>query len=307
MNFPADHEERLARARLSLDGLAIGDAFGEMLSYNFTSARARVERGLMAGPWFHTDDTEMALSIYEVLRNHGRIEPNELALRFAERFRVDPDRGYGMMARVVLRAIGAGEGWRQAAASAFHGMGSLGNGGAMRAAPVGAYFAEDADLTLRAEAVLSASITHAHREGKAGAVAIAVAAAMAWRLRGRSKEEAAATLLRAVCDLTPEGETRVGIAKAQRIPFSTSLEAAARVLGNGSLVTAPDTVPYAVWCAARHLDDYKEALVSTVSGGGDCDTNCAIVGGIVSLFAGRRSIPLDWQEARERYDFEKTR
>jgi ADP-ribosylglycohydrolase len=125
----------------------------------------------------------------------------------------------------------------------------------MRAAPVGAYFAEDADLTLRAEAVLSASITHAHREGKAGAVAIAVAAAMAWRLRGRSKEEAAATLLRAVCDLTPEGETRVGIAKAQRIPFSTSLEAAARVLGNGFRLRTPSPtlsgVRHGTWTIIR--------------------------------------------------------
>src|ERR1700760_2163872 len=92
---PADHAERLSRAFLSLEGLAIGDALGEMLAYDHASARARVERGLMAGPWFHTDDTEMALSLYEVLAAHGRVVPEELALRFAERFRRDPDRGYG--------------------------------------------------------------------------------------------------------------------------------------------------------------------------------------------------------------------
>ncbi|MGD7652056.1 MAG: ADP-ribosylglycohydrolase family protein, partial [Verrucomicrobiales bacterium] len=33
--------------------------------------------------------------------------------------------------------------------------------------------------------------------------------------------------------------------------------------------------------------------------GGDCDTNCAIVGGIVSAFSGASGIPADWLAARE--------
>jgi len=91
ISLPENHLERLERALLSLEGLAIGDAFGEMLAYNCAAARERVERGLSAGPWFHTDDTEMALSIFETLRTHGRIDADELALRFAERFRQDPE------------------------------------------------------------------------------------------------------------------------------------------------------------------------------------------------------------------------
>src|SRR4030095_13763946 len=91
MKLPENHAERLAPEQLSLEGLAIGDAFGEMLAYNCAAARQRVERGLMGGPWFHTDDTEMALAIFEVLQSHGRIDPNELALRFAERFRKEPE------------------------------------------------------------------------------------------------------------------------------------------------------------------------------------------------------------------------
>lgn len=305
MKLPDNHFDRLERARLSLEGLAIGDAFGEMLAYNCASARQRVERGLMGGPWFHTDDTEMALAIFEVLQSRGRIDPNELAMRFAERFRKEPERGYGTMARVILRAILSGKDWQQAAASAFSGTGSMGNGGAMRVAPLGAYFADDLDTSLRGEAVLSAAVTHAHAEGKAGAIAIAVAAAVAWQLRDRPKEEAAAEMLQEVYDRTPDGETRIGIARALKLPFFTAPQIAARILGNGSAVTAPDTVPFCVWSAAKHLDDYKEALVSTVSGDGDCDTNCAIVGGIVALYVGRDSIPADWRDARERFDFEK--
>ena len=305
MKLPDNHDERLERARLSLEGLAIGDAFGEMLAYNCAAARQRVERGLMGGPWFHTDDTEMALGIYEVLRSHGRIDPHELALRFAERFRKEPERGYGTMARVILRKILSGEDWRHVAAAAFGGTGSMGNGGAMRVAPLGAYFADELDSGLRGEAVLSAAVTHAHPEGKAGAIAIAVAAALAWQLRDRPKGEAAAEMLQGVYDRTPDGETRIGIARALKLPFFTAPQIAARVLGNGSAVTAPDTVPFCVWSAAKHLDDYKEALVSTVIADGDCDTNCAIVGGIVALYGGLDSIPADWRDARERFEFEK--
>src|ERR1700761_4819292 len=127
MNLPANHAERMERARLSLDALAIGDAFGEMLSYQCETAEARIRLGLPAGPWFHTDDTEMALSIYEVLEKHGTIVPDELATRFAERFRKEPERGYGGMARVILREILHGENWQRISAAAFAGMGSMGN------------------------------------------------------------------------------------------------------------------------------------------------------------------------------------
>jgi ADP-ribosylglycohydrolase len=51
--------------------------------------------------------------------------------------------------------------------------------------------------------------------------------------------------------------------------------------------------------AAHHLDRFVDALGKTVSAGGDCDTNAAIVCGIVSLSAGRESIPVEWLEARE--------
>jgi ADP-ribosylglycohydrolase len=295
----------MEQMRWSLEGLAIGDALGEMLAYNHANARERVDQGLMAGPWFHTDDTEMALSIYEVLARSGSIDPDELAIRFSERFRRDPDRGYGSMARMILRQILAGESWRTAAQSAFSGLGSMGNGGAMRVAPLGAYFADEPDSTLRAEATLSAMVTHAHPEGKAGAIAVAAATAAAWRSRNESKDSAAKTLFQSALDLTPEGETRIGIRRAMGCPFSTSPQNAARLLGNGSQVTAPDTVPYVIWSAAKHLNDYREAIISTVLGDGDCDTNCAMVGGIVVLFAGVDSIPADWREARERFDFER--
>jgi len=301
---PSDHSSRMERALLSLEGLAIGDALGEMLSYRFEDAQRRIAEGrLVGGPWFHTDDTEMALSIVEVLRLYGFINQDALARRFSWRYQRDPDRGYGSMTRKQLYALQTGADWRATAATAFGGQGSMGNGGAMRAAPVGAYFADDFGRAA-GESKDSCAVTHTHPEGVAGAIAVAVAAAAAWQSRDTPRTGRSRDFFDAVLSHTPVSKVREQIEKAAALPEALSLQDAARVLGNGSLVTAQDTVPFALWCAARNLDSYANALSTAIAGGGDCDTNAAIVGGIVSLATGRESIPADWQNARERFPFD---
>jgi ADP-ribosylglycohydrolase len=74
---------------------------------------------------------------------------------------------------------------------------------------------------------------------------------------------------------------------------------AAATLGNGERVSCQDTVPFCLWSAARHLEDYEEAIWATVSALGDRDTTCAIVGGIVVMYSGVEAIPSDWRAARE--------
>jgi ADP-ribosylglycohydrolase len=140
-------------------------------------------------------------------------------------------------------------------------------------------------------------VTHAHAEGIAGAVAVAIAAAWAWR-HGHGLEPAGTMLMR-VLEFTPPSETRQGIEKAYTLPATLPAANAAARLGNGSRVIAPDTVPFALWCAARHLDAYDQAIWSAISVGGDIDTNCAIVGGIVAHSVGRDGIPTEWLQARE--------
>jgi ADP-ribosylglycohydrolase len=82
---------------------------------------------------------------------------------------------------------------------------------------------------------------------------------------------------------------------APGVPVATAVG----VLGNGSQVSAQDTVPFVLWCAAQQLGDYEEALWLTVSGLGDRDTTCAMVGGIVACCAGAEAIPAAWRTARE--------
>ena len=174
----------------------------------------------------------------------------------------------------------------------------MGNGAAMRVAPLGAYFADDLQRTV-CEAELSAEVTHAHPDGIAGAIAVAVAAAVAAQTRERSPDEVREQLWTAVLDLTPSGPTREGIENALRLPPDSHVDSAVARLGVGYKVISSDTVPYCIWSAARWLEDYEEALWGTVAGLGDRDTTCAIVGGIVAAYRGRSAIPDRWRMERE--------
>src|SRR5262249_38160806 len=127
--------ERLRRARIALDGLSVGDAFGERF---FGPDAAFIgSRRLPKAPWRWTDDTAMALSILEILTRHGRIDKDQLALAFARRWSQEPMRGYGSGAYRILEAIHHGAPWWSVSRNAFGREGSKGNGGAMRVAPLG--------------------------------------------------------------------------------------------------------------------------------------------------------------------------
>lgn len=296
--LPEDHDARVRRALLSLDGLSIGDGFGDTFFTSSEIIEQRLEhREPPPAPWLVTDDTKMALSIVRCLKRYGRIEQDALARDFAQEYARDPDRGYGGMARRILWSIGQGMSWKESSRRAFDGQGSCGNGGAMRSAPIGAYFADDYERVLY-EAKLSAEVTHAHPDGQTGAAAVALAAA--WMVQqGQNVDKPSPALIEFVLERLHQTETYYRLKKALEIPLELSPQTAASVLGNGSQVIASDTVPFCLWCAARHVGDYLGALWTTVSGLGDRDTTCAIVGAIVALSAGSEGIPKAWLQMRE--------
>lgn len=293
-------DERRAAALDALEGLSVGDAFGERFFVPFGEVSPRVagaiaERRLPPAPWAWTDDTAMAVSVVEVLVAHGAVDQDALAAGFARRY--DESRNYGPAMHRLLAEVAAGRSWRDAAPELFEGRGSFGNGSAMRVAPVGAWFAGDLGACVE-QAGRSATVTHTHPEAIAGAVAVAVAAAVARGSR-HGPPPAPERFVAAVHDHVPPGAVADGLAAAARLAPATPVETAVAELGNGSRISCPDTVPFAVWSASRHLDDYEAALWSTVSGGGDCDTTCAMVGGIVAARLGAGGVPPRWRSARE--------
>jgi ADP-ribosylglycohydrolase len=286
---------RLGYAEDSLAGLSVGDALGEQF-FQYGRRYSDLLAGNLPPPvWMWTDDTEMACSVFWMLRTAGEIDQDRLASAFAER--CHPDRGYGVGAFTVLRLIREGTPWRLASADAFGGAGSYGNGAAMRAAPLGAYFPDSPERAAR-QAVAAAEVTHAHPEGVAGAVAVAVAASLAAGARMAGRTPAAGVFLDSVRAWVPRGRVRAALSRARRM-LRAAPEEAAGILGNGEHVTAQDTVPYTVWVAARFLADYPAAVRACVQVGGDIDTTSAIVGGIVAAHTGMVGIPADWLTARE--------
>src|SRR3954471_6086059 len=178
MSFTLFPGTRLALALESLAGLSVGDALG---AQNFVAPVDFADPP--PGPWEWTDDTEEACCLVAVLAE-GDFDRDAFADLLGRQH--DPYRGYGPGAVTILREIRAGLPWPIAAAAAFDGQGSAGNGAAMRAAPLGAWHA-DSLAHAAAQGAGAAAGPHAPPGGCAGGVAAPAAAAVAApaRLQGQ--------------------------------------------------------------------------------------------------------------------------
>jgi ADP-ribosylglycohydrolase len=274
----------IVHAIKSLLALSVGDAFGEN--------ELRIVLPRDGGPqrYFWTDDTAMAISIVRCLAEDGRILQDKLAGYFAERYHADPQRGYGRGTASMLDAIYQTGEWRQLSANWWgEGIGSFGNGAAMRVAPLGAFYT-DIDTVVQ-EARYSAQVTHDHPEAIAGAIGVAVAALLATHSTWSWD---------AIIGAIPPSVVRDRTVHVSQMGRESHLTVAGAV-GKGSEVSAMDTVPYCLWAAHRALvvNDFAESMQQITSVGGDTDTNCAIVAGIIG---NRVTIPQDWIDRTEKFN-----
>ncbi|MBB1243572.1 ADP-ribosylglycohydrolase family protein [Streptomyces durbertensis] len=285
---------RHRRAMASLRGLSIGDALGSQF-FVPTNYPLLHRREAPPGSWQWTDDTEMAASVVAVLLERGAVHQDTLAASFAHRH--DFDRGYGPAVNRMLRQIRQeGADWRELASALFDGRGSWGNGAAMRVAPLGAWFADDAERAA-VEAEHSAFVTHQHREAVCGAMAVAAAAALRAAVP-RWRVEEGPRLLDAVVELVPRSAVQAGLRRARDMLDYGDVATVAAVLGCGRRTSAHDTVPFALWAATRHGGDFTEAVWAAATAGGDVDTTCAIVGGVLASGPDCR-VPEEWHRRAE--------
>jgi poly(ADP-ribose) glycohydrolase ARH3 len=291
------------RARGALLGTFVGDALG--MPFEGAAPDALPERPEMEearlGRGTYTDDTQMMIALAESLVACGAVDEDHLAGAFLAAY--EPERGYGAGTRAVLRLLSAGVPAREAAARVFDGRGSLGNGAAMRVAPVAVRFAVDKGRLLE-QAERSARVTHAHLLGVDGARV--QAAAIGAALRGEdvlvaARESALTAELRHRVDAV---ETLLGEASnadtlspgKQPSQRPVSLARAVELLGNGS--AAMESVPTAIYAALAH-DHFEEAVAFAVSCGGDTDTIAAMAGAIAGARDGASAIPARWLDALE--------
>ncbi|TAE15902.1 MAG: ADP-ribosylglycohydrolase family protein [Bacteroidetes bacterium] len=292
-------ENRTQLAYRSLQGLAIGDAFGENFWGNETEVwQDIINRNVPTdiNHWEFTDDTVMGIAVYKILEKLGEIRQDELAVLFGENYQKDIQRGYGGTAHYILRSIAEKRDWREVSPEVFDGQGSMGNGASMRVAPLGAYFYDDISTVIQ-QAELSAEVTHFNLEGKVGAIAIAVAGALAVQASLAGKTWAGEDFLREIHQHLPDSDTKSKVGKAISTSPTYRIETVTHILGDGTKLLAQDTVPFALWCIAHHLDNFEEALWTAVAGLGDRDTICAIVGSVVILSAPAHTVPKTWQDS----------
>ncbi len=269
----------------ALLGTAVGDALGAPLEGWSRERVARVygEAGrLEMVEGRYTDDTEQMIGVAESLLRNTGFDGADMARTLVRN--MNPKRGYGPGSRAAFERLRAGEQWDEAAQGLFGGMGSYGNGAAMRIAPVGLYY-YDNPKELREVAYQSSQITHAHELGKEGAALQAFAIALAVR---EDRNEMLSQLDEFVHHELYKNKLR----RMERLlrTEASSGEVIAE-LGNG--MAAFDSVPTAIYSFLR-FDDFERSVVYAIRLGGDTDTIGAMTGAICGAYYGDQAIPSEW-------------
>ncbi|GAB4255934.1 MAG: ADP-ribosylglycohydrolase family protein [Thermoleophilia bacterium] len=263
----------------------------------------------------YTDDTVTAGALAESLVARRGFDPEDFAGRLAATY--EARRGYGRGTREVIARLATGVPWDQAGKSVF-GVGSFGNGAAMRVAPLGLLYHGDLEVAARL-ARLSAQVSHSHPLGQAGAAVQALAIALSLRagIGGRPVADPAG--------LEPEGfleeiearlEAKEGLFRERLETVALLLdreqapdldsgprevlawaETVAGVLGNDS--RAFQSVPTALYLFLSRRGNLEETLISAVALGGDTDTIAAMAGALAGAYSGLEALPQRWIEGLE--------
>lgn len=217
-------------------GAILGDVVGSRFEHHPTSS---LDFELFTPRCVATDDTVLSCATAEALMTD--LDFAGVYRRWGRQY---PDAGYGGMFRRWLHSHDPGP------------YGSLGNGSAMRVAPVGWVAGNLGEALEMAEA--SARVTHDHPEGIKGAQAVAAALVMA--RRGLDPE----TLRR---DLESVFGYALSTPVAELRPHTHFDE------------TCPGSVPQALRCGLE-ARDVEHAVRLAVSLGGDADTQACIAGAV---------------------------
>ncbi len=281
-------------------GLAVGDAIGALFEGFGVVSKADIYNAIEKIKILrYTDDTHMAIGTAESLIACRGFDGQHMAETFMRNFEQEPWRGYAPGPPRIFRRIKLGVRWDRAAEDVYPG-GSLGNGAAMRAAPLGLFYFHD-HKKLREVTYLASQITHAHPLGKEGATLQAYAVALALeggpsastvdllaQLKTSATHQVYKDKLEKAGDLLSRGDK----SKVPEVVFW---------LGNG--VEAFNSVPAAIYCFLRHPFSFKEAIVEAVSLGGDTDTIASMTGALSGAWLGMESIPSEWVNKLENKDY----
>lgn len=313
----------------TLVGLGIGDALGAPLESNkdeihpllkdwdgnYVSGKNHLwekMRDLPAGST--TDDTAMSVCLAESLLESFGFSVTNVAEKYLKWADSTP---YGMGGTTKLAMDNLREG-----KSAYNGSGvyfyseegsKVGNGTAMRAAPIGMWL-NTIDLPkLVYSCRMDSQITHIHLEAIAGSVLVALAVSYCLEENFGQGNKLIHNLIRDCADLkiadTQCYRSLVQVENFLTYPnnielgHQTKCQQGINYFGRrGNII---QTVSSALMVAGMYINDFELAVTEAVRGGGDTDTRAAIVGAIVGSHVGLEIIPDKYKKGL--LDFEKLR
>ncbi|KAJ6644760.1 hypothetical protein lerEdw1_013579 [Lerista edwardsae] len=173
----------------------------------------------------YSDDTAMAHSLARSLLAKRDFDEVDMAKRFAEEYKDDPDRGYGTAVMTVFKKLLRPKcrDVFEPAREQFNGKGSYGNGGAMRVASISLVYPNIQDVKKFAK--LSSQLTHANSLGYNGGVLQALA--VHYALQGTlNQEQYLEQLIGHMEDVEADDKsvTDARVAGYEEFPFSKRLK-----------------------------------------------------------------------------------
>lgn len=269
-----------SKFRGCLLGCAVGDALG-------------CSWGEFSGRW--TDDTHMMMGLAESLVERKGFDGEHVMRTFIKNYEQEPWRGYASGPPTIFSMVRRGVPWNEASRRLFGGMGSFGNGAAMRVAPVGLLYHDDPGR-LREVAEQQALLTHSHELGREGAVLQARAVSLALTARPPSLFDPC-DFLEELRNFTAHPVYREKLGKVKRLVEGGEPEEVVRELGNG--VEAHRSVPTAICSFLLNFRSFRASLLYATGLGGDRDTIGAMTGALSGAYHGEEGIPEEWREKVE--------
>jgi len=272
----------------------------------------------------YTDDTAMAKNTALSLIHCKGFNAEDLARRYTTEYFAEPKRGYGSSIHDVfvgLRNSKFEDPFRPAQRQ-FEGLGSFGNGAAMRVSPVG-LFCHASLLSLIKIATLSSKITHSNTLGYRGAILQSLAVEQALHFKEDENFDRQKYLDDLIAKMreVESGEVSDVEAPSNDIEdsawntksYALKLEKVKDYIGNpqppplddiqnvlGVHVSAIRSVPTAVYCYLAGLNPiegvecentFQRVVQFAISLGGDTDTIGCMAGSIAGAHLGFEAIP----------------
>ncbi|MBL42531.1 MAG: hypothetical protein CMM49_07725 [Rhodospirillaceae bacterium] len=282
-----------------LVGGAVGDSIGELAAVHI--AKESLQDWLNEGDTLrYTDDTAMSIGLAEAIIQNQSVNEKIIGEKFQKNYAKEPWRSYSPSTPAIFAKVKRYEiTYSKAAEQLYDGMGSFGNGAAMRIAPLGALFRNSKKLRELSE--VSAKVTHSHPMGIDGACLMSYAVGQLVNLDPKKK--------------FPLNEFIIGLVK-----FSKTKEIRLKLLNVMELIAAnkspkeaakelklsqrvDETIPFAIYSFLKYKDSYKKSLFCSVLNGGDQDTLGAITGNLSGAYLGYESIPQDWASRVENSEY----